>query len=128
MKKKIKLNDVNNEELTELEVFEKQLFLSKYKYGKAKLYFFALRDNFESTSEKNDFENFVAGIGVIEFTFLSEEGKTKTYKVEFSRIKGFDINVELEFINFKTYAKKYLDEISQQLGFPVMLESDIILN
>jgi len=110
-----------SQSLLSLEAFEEKLnILSSFHSCKAKLLFFAIRDNLDDISE---FDNFVEGSGIIDFTFLNGENEVK-YFVDYAHIKGFDINIELEYENYKIYAKQYIEEISEKINMPI--DVDII--
>ena len=113
----------------EIKDFENMAFsLSKYNSCNAKLLFLAIKDDLNGLDLKKDFSNYVSGIGVIEFAFLSCHYESKTYQVKFARIKGFDIDVKNEFENFKMYAKEFVEEFSNKIGIPILLNEEISNN
>ena len=111
----------------ELEDFENMAAsLSKYDTCNARLIFWAIRDHLDGMDLKNEFNNFVSGVGIIEFDFISQSLDSKTYKVKFARIKGFDIDVKEDFENFKIYAKEFISDFSKKIGIPIVLKGEEI--
>ena len=112
--------------ILELEDFEDMTTsLSKCDACDARLLFWAIKDDLDELDLKKEFENFVSGVRLIEFVFLSQQIRSETYRVKFARIRGFDLDVKREFEDFKVYAKEYVDGISKKIGIPIKFNEEI---
>ena len=66
-------------------------------------------------------QEYLSGIGVIEFLITRNDGKTYMKRIIFDRFKGHGLTFENEVEYFEVYASEYIQELSRELGIPIQL-------
>ncbi len=71
-------------------------------------------------------ENFMVGVGLIEFQLVFISDVRQKFWVKFSHFKGLDITPEDEFDYLKKYGIDFIQEIELLLGLKVFLIQDLL--
>ena len=64
-------------------------------------------------------ENFILGLGVLEFSIQLDDNKLYTKRVIFDKFKGFNRNVQDEISYFETCGRDYIDDLVRKYKLPI---------